>query len=77
MGDDYTEYSMLDEQDRATAFRNSLVASEGAQQNFSPGAGPNIESLSEGANYDKDRDFECAIGREFVQRVGVKRQLQD
>lgn len=76
-GEDYTEYPMLNEQDRVTSYRNNPVASEGAQGNSTSSADKNIENLPKGVDDDEDWDFDCVICGEFAQRVSVKRKLQD
>lgn len=53
---------MLEEQDRVTDYRNSPVASDGAQGSLTPAADPNIDSLSEDVDEDDNRDFDGAIG---------------
>lgn len=75
--DDYTEYSMLDEQDRVSGYRNRPVASERAQENITSAANPNIDNLLKGVDDDDDLDFDGAIDVESAQRDCVKRYLQD
>lgn len=47
-GDDYTEYPMLEEQDRVSGNRDIPVAPEGGRGNPTPGAGPDLDNLPEG-----------------------------
>lgn len=53
-GDDYTEYSMLDEQGRVMGRRTSTVAAVATQGNFLPFLDSNIANLPEGVDEDDD-----------------------
>lgn len=71
---------MLGKQDRVRGYRHGPVASEGAQGNLTPGAGPNVDNLPDGVGEDEDCDFDGASGGESAQRVGIKHMflgLQD
>lgn len=57
-GDDYTEYSMLKEQDPATGYRISSVAFEGGYAILATGVDPNVANLSRGAGDDDEWDLE-------------------
>lgn len=71
----YTEYLMLDEQDRLIGFRCSPVASERVQGNLTPCAEPNFDALPQTSNENEDRSFDVALGGDSAQRVGVMRLL--
>lgn len=53
-GEDYTDYLMLEEQDRVTGYRNSVVALEGGEGNLAPGADANVNNLLKGVDVDDD-----------------------
>lgn len=59
-GDDYTEYPSLERQDRVTGSLNSLEASEGAEENLTPGADSVADHLLEGPENHDHWDFDCA-----------------
>lgn len=61
--DDYTEYPMLEEQDRVTGYQNCSVASEGPQVNLTPCEDPNVDKLPEAVSEDDDWGFDSTIGR--------------
>lgn len=63
---------MLVDPDRILGYRNSPIASEGAQGNLTPGADPNIHNLPESADDDDNLHFDGVIGAESAQRVSVK-----
>lgn len=51
------------------------MVSEGAQENLTPGADPNVDMFPKGADDYEDWDFDGAIGGESAQHVGLKRSL--
>lgn len=53
---------MIEEQDRVSCHRVSLVALEGRQMNRTAGADPNIKKLSEGIVNNEDWDLDGAKG---------------
>lgn len=61
MGDDYTEYPSLEEQDSVSGYPDSLVASKCAQGSLTPGAVPNFENYPEVVNDDDYWDLNGAI----------------
>lgn len=66
---------MLWEQNRVTGYRHGSGVSKGGQENLTPGADPNVDTLLEGVGDNENWDFDGAIGEKSAQRIGTKRQL--
>lgn len=62
---------MLEELDRVTGYQIRPMALEEAQENFTPGADPNIDNLPKGVDDDDDCDFDGVVGGDSAQRVSV------
>lgn len=60
--DDYTEYPMLEEQDRETGYWNWPVAFERAQGNLKTGVHTNIDHLPEDAGEGDNWEYDNAVG---------------
>lgn len=59
--DENTEYLILEEQDRMTGCRDSLVALEGVQENLRPRAESNLDNTTEGVVGNDVWDFDGAL----------------
>lgn len=68
---------MFSEQDRVKSYQSILVALDGVQGNFLPGADLHFDTVPQAVDDDKYWAFVGFIGGESAQRVSAKCQLQN
>lgn len=76
-GNDYTEYSILDEQCRRKDYCSGSVTSKISKRSLMPGLDPNFDALHIILDAGEKREFDSPIGQKSAHSEGVKRRFHD